>query len=68
MKKLDAIVLGIYLLAMIVIYFFWKCKLDPWFTVIALAVVAITTVWMVIQHRKLKEFEGNAQEDIRENA
>lgn len=63
MKKLDIAVLVIYLIAMIVIYFFWKCKLDLWFTVVALIVVALATVWMFVQHRKLKKLQENEEEN-----
>lgn len=62
MKKLDIAVLVLYIVAMVVIYFFWKCSFDLWFTVIALVVVAIATVWMIVQHNKLKKLQEKEQE------
>ena len=63
MKKLDIIILIIYLVAMIIISFFWMCNLDPWFLVIALVLVAAATIWMVVQHNKLKKLQKDNQEE-----
>ena len=59
MKKLDIAVLIVYLVAMVVLCFFWKCRLDPWFAVIAMALVVLGTIWMIIQNQKLKKLQEN---------
>lgn len=62
MKKLDVIMFAVYFVAMAVLYFFWKCRLDFWFTVVALVFVAAATVGMILQHNKLKKLQKNEEE------
>lgn len=57
MKFLDIAVPTIFILALIVIYFFWGCKLDLYMTVLAGLVIIVTVLTTYLQHKKIKELE-----------
>lgn len=57
MKYIDIAVTVIFIIAMIVIYFFWKCKWDLIVAIIAGAVVVIAGVIAYLQHKKIKKLE-----------
>lgn len=57
MKFIDIAVPVIFVLALVIIYFFWGCKLDLYITVLAGIVVLVTCLTTYIQHKKIKELE-----------
>lgn len=64
MKKIDIAILFIYVVAMVALYFFWKCGLDPWFAVVILVLVGGSTVWMEMQNHKLKKLQEDEPEEV----
>ena len=61
MKYIDIAVTVIFIVAMIVIYFFWKCKWDLVVAVVAGIVVIIAGIVGYRQHKKIKELEDNQE-------
>ncbi len=59
MRHVDIAVSVLFILALVVIYFFWGCKLDPYVTALAVIIIAVTGLTTYLQHKKLKEFEKN---------
>ncbi len=57
MKFLDIAVPAIFILALIIIYFFWGCKLDLYMTILAGIVVIVTVLTTYLQHKKIKDLE-----------
>lgn len=57
MKFVDIAIPVVFVLALIVIYFFWGCKLDLYITVLAGVVVLVTVMTTYVQYKKLKELE-----------
>lgn len=57
MKFVDVAIPVAFVLALIVIYFFWGCKLDLYITVLAGVVVLVTVLTTYVQYKKLKELE-----------
>ncbi len=57
MKFVDIAIPVVFVLALIVIYFFWGCKLDLYITVLAGVVVLVTVLTTYVQYKKLKELE-----------
>ncbi len=61
MKKqnlLNWIVTTVFLIALVVIYFFWGCKLDWIVTIIAVLVAAISITLLLYQNKMIKELGG----------
>lgn len=52
---LDWVVTGLMLIALVVIYFFWGCKMDLWVTILAAVIVIAGTVLLQMQNKKIKE-------------
>lgn len=52
---LDWVVTGLMLIALVVIYFFWGCKMDLWVTILAAVIVIAGTVLLQMQNRKIKK-------------
>ncbi len=61
LKGIDIAVSVIFVLALVVIYFFWGCKLDLYVTIFAAVVFVITGIIKVMQYRKIKELEQQKQ-------
>ena len=57
-KYLDLAVAVLYVVALIVIYFFWGCKLDLYVTILGALVLGITGTVRVVQNKKIKELSG----------
>ena len=57
MKYVDVAVSIIFVLALIVIYFFWGCKLDLYITILAGIIVIITTISKCLQFKQLKKMD-----------
>lgn len=62
MKYIDIAVPVIFVLALIVIYFFWGCQLDLYITVLAGIVVAVTALTTYLQTKKIEELEKTTEE------
>ena len=56
-KMADVIVTLIFIIALVVIYFFWKCKWDLPVTILALVIAAVMSF---IAYRQFKQFEKYA--------
>lgn len=52
---LDWVVTGLMLIALVVIYFFWGCKMDLWVTILAAVIVIAGTVLLQMQNRKIRK-------------
>ena len=63
MKKTDLIGLLLFVIALVVLFFFWKCGWDLWATILAGAVILVNLVYTIRQTKKLKDLE----EQIKEN-
>ena len=55
MKFVDVAVSIIFELALIVIYFFWGCKLDLYITLLAGVVIVITGISKYVQYKRIKK-------------
>ncbi len=62
MKVMDIAVPVIFVLALIVIYLFWGCKLDLYITVLAGIVVLVTVLTTYMQYKKINELEDTKEE------
>ncbi len=62
MKYADILVSVLFILALIVIYFFWGCKLDLYITIIAGIVIAITGLTTYMQYKKINELTKEQEE------
>jgi len=62
MKKLDYGTLIVFLVALIVISFFWKCEFDSVVTIIAIIIAGITGFATHTQYKKIQEL-SDAEED-----
>lgn len=60
MKVLDYSVLTIFVIALVVIFFFWGCHLDPIVTAIAGVVAIASGIVTFIQYKKLKDLQDDA--------
>ena len=57
MKKLDIAIKPVFIIALLIIYFFWKCEYDLMVTVIAGIVMIGASVLTYFQYKKLGEIE-----------
>ena len=55
MKYVDIAVSIIFVVALVVIYFFWKCQLDLYATILAGIILVITGILKFLQYKKLKK-------------
>lgn len=55
MKYVDIAVSAVFVLALVVIYFFWGCKLDMYVTVLAGIIVVASVLATYFQNKKIKE-------------
>ena len=58
MKYVDIGVSVLFIVALVVIYFFWGCHLDLYVTVLAAVVIAVTALTTYMQYKKMKELES----------
>lgn len=63
MKYVDIAVTIIFILALVVIYFFWGCKWDLYATVLAALVIIVSVLVRHSQNKKIKEFEENEENE-----
>lgn len=62
MKFVDVAVSIIFVLALIVIYFFWGCKWDMYITILVSIIIVITGISKYVQYKKLKELTSKEEE------
>ena len=62
MKYVDIAVTIIFILALVVIYFFWGCKWDLYATILAVLVIIVSLLIGHSQNKKIKEFEEDEEE------
>lgn len=62
MKYVDIAVTVLFILALVIIYFFWGCHLDLYVTILAALVIAITGLTTYMQYKKIKELTGETEE------
>lgn len=55
MKYVDIAVSVVFVLALVVIYFFWGCKLDLYVTVLTGIIIAASVAATYVQNKKIKE-------------
>jgi len=60
-KYLDLAVAVLYIVALVVISFFWGCHLDLYVTVLGAVILVATGAVRVIQNKKLKELTGEGK-------
>lgn len=57
----DWVVGGVAALALVIIYFFWKCNMDLWVTILGAVVIIAGTVLLQMQNKKINEKRAEAQ-------
>lgn len=57
MKKVDYSVLVVFIVSLVVIAFFWGCRLDPIVTAIAAVIAIASLITMIVQNKKLDELK-----------
>ena len=62
MKYVDIAVSVVFVLALVVIYFFWGCKLDMYLTVLAGIIIAVSGITTYVQYKKLKELDSDKEQ------
>lgn len=62
MKFVDVAVSIIFVLALVVIYFFWGCKWDMYITILVSIIIVITGISKYVQYKKLKELTSKEEE------
>lgn len=62
MKKIDLTVTLIFIAALGIIYFFWKCEYDPLVTLLAAIIIIAAGVMTHRQNKKLEELEEETQQ------
>lgn len=55
MRRVDVAVKLLFVIALAVIYFFWKCEYDPLVTVLGLIILAGASVLTYMQFHKIEE-------------
>ena len=55
MRRVDVAVKLLFVIALAVIYFFWKCEYDPLVTVLGLIILAGASVLTYMQFHKIDE-------------
>lgn len=58
MKKLDFIMLLLFLVALLVISFFWKCHYDPIVTALGILIAVVSGLTTLVQYKKIKELSS----------
>ena len=62
MKYVDIAVSVVFIIALVVIYFFWGCKLDMYLTVLAGIIIAVSGITTYVQYKKLKELDSDKEQ------
>ena len=64
MKYVDIGVSVLFIVALVVIYFFWGCHLDLYVTILAGVVIAATGLTTYVQYKKMKDLEPKENMDM----
>ena len=62
MKYVDIAVSVVFIIALVVIYFFWGCKLDMYLTVLAGIIIAVSGITTYVQYKKLNELDSDVEQ------
>ena len=62
MKYVDIAVSVVFIIALVVIYFFWGCKLDMYLTVLAGIIIAASGITTYVQYKKLNELDSEEEQ------
>lgn len=62
-KVMDILVTCLFVSALVILYFFWKCKWDPIITLIAGIILVVTGFISYKQYKKLNELEKAQKEE-----
>ena len=62
MKYVDIAVSVVFIIALVVIYFFWGCKLDMYLTVLAGIIIAVSGITTYVQYKKLNELDSDEEQ------
>lgn len=63
MKYVDIGVSVLFIVALVVIYFFWGCHLDLYVTILAGVVIVATGLTTYVQYKKMKDLEPKESND-----
>lgn len=61
MKWIDIAVPALFVLALVVLYFFWGCHLDLYVTILAAVILGVTVLTTYIQYKKLDKLQKNEE-------
>lgn len=62
MRKVDVVVLVLFVIALVVLFILRQCSLDIYFFILGLAVAAMSAIAMYMQRRKDQEDQQEAVE------
>ena len=62
MKCIDIAIPVLFVLALVVLYFFWGCHLDLYVTILAAVILGVTVLTTYIQYKKMREFSKDKEE------
>ena len=62
MKCIDIAIPVLFVLALVVLYFFWGCHLDLYVTILAAVILGVTVLTTYIQYKKMREFSKDKDE------
>lgn len=57
MKNVDRVITLVFIAALVIIYFFWGCRLDLYVTIAAGIILALAGMTTYLQNKKIKELE-----------
>lgn len=57
MKNVDRVITLVFIAALVIIYFFWGCRLDLYVTIVAGIILALAGMTTYLQNKKIKELE-----------
>lgn len=63
MKKIDITALAAFVLALVILSFFWGCEYDPVVTALGGIIILVSAITAYLQNKKIKELENT--KDIR---
>ncbi|MDD3139164.1 MAG: hypothetical protein PHX08_09360 [Lachnospiraceae bacterium] len=64
-KHLDSAVAIIFIAALVIIYFFWGCRLDLYVTILAALIIVLTGALRWKQNKKIDELMDNGSAENR---
>ena len=62
MKCIDIAIPVLFVLALVVLYFFWGCHLDLYVTILAAVILGVTVLTTYIQYKKMREVSKDEEE------